>query len=156
MHWVHRGGSLSHLVYCFLQTGLGLHNHILLVMAKSGPYAAIGVLFLSFIIVSFLGQIKSEDPLDTPSKKISTTDEEKQRKLEVGKKVAQNMVIGETILMASCLGRDGSIPRDSMDDYIAAALEKQGISRQELSDNWDKYWGYAKDAEKRNRTSCLG
>ena len=74
---------------------------------------------------------------------------------DVGKELAKNMATGEVILMASCMGKNGNIPRSKMGDYIAAAVEEQGMSRQELFNNWDKYWGYAKDAEKRNGTSCL-
>ena len=80
---------------------------------------------------------------------------QEQEEKSIGKQLAKNMATGEVILMASCLGKNGSIPREKMGDYIAAALEKQGISRSDLSANWDKYFSYAKDAEKRNGTSCL-
>jgi hypothetical protein len=89
---------------------------------------------------------------NTPASK-STDTEEKAN--DIDKQVAKNMATGEVILMASCLGKNGSIPRDKIGDYIAAGLEKQGISRAELSANWDRYFGYAKDAEQRNGTSCL-
>ena len=86
-----------------------------------------------------------------------TPEQKKQEQVgdKISKQLAKNMATGEVILMASCLGKNGSIPREKMGDYIAAALEKQGISRSDLSANWDKYFSYAKDAEKRNGTSCL-
>ena len=87
--------------------------------------------------------------------KIPEQKKQEQAETSIGKQLAKNMATGEVILMASCLGKNGSIPREKMGDYIAAGLERQGISRAELSANWDKYFSYAKDAEKRNGTSCL-
>jgi hypothetical protein len=76
--------------------------------------------------------------------------------MEVGKQLAKDMATGEVILMAACMAKEGGIPRSRMGDYVAAAVEKQGITRAELYDNWDsKYWPLAKEAERRNRTSCL-
>lgn len=75
---------------------------------------------------------------------------------ELGKELAKDFATGEIILMAACMAKEGGIPRDKAGDYIAAAVAKQGITRAELFDKWDsKYWPLAKDAEKRNRTSCL-
>jgi len=86
-----------------------------------------------------------------------TPEQKKQEQVgdKISKQLAKNMATGEVILMASCLGKRGSIPRDDIGNYIAAALEKQGISRSDLSANWDRYFSYAKEAEKRNGTSCL-
>jgi len=74
---------------------------------------------------------------------------------DVGTQLAKNMATGEMILMAACLGKQGGIPRNKMGDYIAAAAAEKGIPRKELFDNWDKYYSYAKEAEKRSRTNCL-
>ena len=74
---------------------------------------------------------------------------------ETEKKIAQNMAVGKIILMASCLGKEGAIPREKIGEYIAAGVKQAGISREELYDNWKSYWKYAKEAEKSERTACL-
>jgi hypothetical protein len=75
---------------------------------------------------------------------------------DIGKQLAKDLATGEVILMAACMAKEGGIPRTKMGEYIAAAVADQGITKAELYDKWDsKYWPLAKEAEKRNRTSCL-
>ena len=113
------------------------------------------VVYFSVVYIVREGQ-KSAEVKSPPSvNEASDKSAPPPKQLDVGKEIAKNMATGEVILAASCLGKNGNIPRSRMGDYIAAAVEEQGISRQELFNNWDKYWGYAKDAEKRNGTSCL-
>jgi hypothetical protein len=122
---------------------------------KPVAYAAIGGLLVAFVGISVISQNQSDALLEASKEKSKEAVTKKQDNLEIGKRIAKDMAAGEVILMASCLGKEGAIPREKMGDYIAAALARQGISRQELFDNWDRYFGYAKEAEKRNRTSCL-
>ncbi len=124
-------------------------------MNKPVAYAAIGGLLVAFVGISVISQNQSDALLEASKEKSKEAVTKKQDNLEIGKRIAKDMAAGEVILMASCLGKEGAIPREKMGDYIAAALARQGISRQELFDNWDRYFGYAKEAEKRNRTSCL-
>lgn len=117
-------------------------------------FVIIGVGLLSIIFFSVLSN-QNTKPISNSGEKQQSDKSPPPEKLDVGKELAKNMATGEVILMATCMGKNGNIPRSKMGDYIAAAVEEQGMSRQELFDNWDKYWGYAKDAEKRNGTSCL-
>jgi hypothetical protein len=126
-------------------------------MNKKILYSFSGILSIVALILSSCATTSSFDSEDQqpPQKDVTIPKKVNNNDLEIGKQLAKNMATGEIILMASCLGKQGAIPRDKMGDYISAAVEKQGITRQELFDNWDKYWGFAKEAEKRNRTSCL-
>jgi len=125
-------------------------------MNKKLAIAASGLFVIAFLVLSYMSGKQQTAKVESVVTKDSTKDANKSTEnLDLRKQLAKNMATGEVILMASCLGKQGAIPRSKMGDYIAAAVEKQGISRAELFDNWDKYWGYAKEAEKRNRTSCL-
>jgi len=127
-------------------------------MDKRLAFIITGVFLVVFIsaLSNMSEQQKSAEVKSPPSaNEVSDKSAPPPKQLDVGKELAKNMATGEVILMASCMGKNGNIPRSRMGDYIAAAVEEQGISRQELFNNWDKYWGYAKDAEKRNGTSCL-
>jgi hypothetical protein len=114
-----------------------------------------GAVLLFFIaIVSNALTDKTSDIAKQDAKKMGAGMAESTN-LATGKELAKNMATGEVILMAACLGKNGMIPRNQMGDYIAAAVEEQGISKKQLQDNWEKYWSYARDIEKRDGTSCL-
>ena len=101
-------------------------------------------------------QTQNNPPIQTKSKSSNNSEEtETGAASELDRETAKYMATGQVILMASCLGKTGAIPREKMGDYIAAAVEKQGISRSELHERWDFYWGFAKRAEEREGTSCL-
>jgi len=123
--------------------------------AKSLFIALGGLVLIGSIFVLMNTETKPNGTSTTTTTSASKSKDTEEKADDIDKQVAKNMATGEVILMASCLGKNGSIPRDKIGDYIAAGLEKQGISRAELSANWDRYFGYAKDAEQRNGTSCL-
>ena len=123
--------------------------------AKSLFIALGGLVLIGSIFVLMNTGTKPNGTSTTTTTSASKSKDTEEKADDIDKQVAKNMATGEVILMASCLGKNGSIPRDKIGDYIAAGLEKQGISRAELSANWDRYFGYAKDAEQRNGTSCL-
>lgn len=108
-----------------------------------------GLLFLMIATAVLVETTKKTDPAPPEQ------EEKSSNSFDSGKQLAKNMATGEMILMAACLGKQGGIPRNKMGDYIAAAAAENGIPRKELFDNWDKYYSYAKEAEKRNRTNCL-
>jgi len=123
---------------------------------KQLGYAALGVLA---IVAMFMLMENEKDPKQIPSaqkaKEITQDAEKKVSASQLDQDVAKNMAVGQVILMASCLGKQGAIPREKMGDYISAAVERQGISRADLHRKWDFYWGFAKRAEEREGTSCL-
>jgi hypothetical protein len=114
-----------------------------------------GLALIGSIFVLANTETKPSGTTTTATTSASKSKDTEEKADDIDKQVAKNMATGEVILMASCLGKNGSIPRDKIGDYIAAGLEKQGISRADLSSNWDRYFSYAKDAEQRNGTSCL-
>jgi hypothetical protein len=125
-------------------------------MNKKLAIVVSGLVVVVFMALSYVSEKQQTAKVESVATKDSNKDVTKNTEnLDLGKQLAKNMATGEVILMASCLGKQGAIPRNKMGDYIGAAVEKQGISRAELFNNWDKYWSYAKEAEKRNRTSCL-
>jgi hypothetical protein len=119
---------------------------------KKGYSVPLSAFFLLFAVAGIIGcQVETSEGESGPTSSTETTSN-----LELGKALAKDMATGEIILMASCLAKEGKIPRDKMGDFVAAGVAKQGITKAELYDNWDsKYWPLAKEAEKRNRTSCL-
>lgn len=123
---------------------------------KQLAYAGIGILTLSslFFIMTTEQNTKDPRPAQTTKKADSETVSGSAAS-DLDRETARNMAVGQVILMASCLGKTGAIPRDRMGDYIAAAVEKQGISRSQLNSQWDFYWGFAKRAEAKEGTTCL-
>lgn len=115
---------------------------------KRGPVGClIGV--AAFIGLGIIGSVATY--LEGPKKANDSSGES-----DIGKQLAKDLATGEVILMAACMAKEGGIPRSKMGEYIAAAVADQGITKAELFDKWDsKYWPLAKEAEKRNRTSCL-
>lgn len=120
---------------------------------KKGCLAPLAAFFLLAVVAGAIG-----NRMETPQKgSAPASSAASNSNLDLGKALAKDMATGEIILMASCMAKEGKIPRDKMGDFIAAGVAEQGITKAELYDNWDsKYWPLAKEAEKRNRTACLG
>jgi hypothetical protein len=122
-------------------------------------YAGIGLLAISCLFILMnekQNQTQNNPPIQTKSSSNNNNEGVAAGAAsELDRETAKYMATGQVILMASCLGKRGAIPRERMGDYIAAAVEKQGISRSELHEKWDFYWGFAKRAEEREGTSCL-
>ena len=118
--------------------------------------AGIGILALTcfFLVMGIEQCTKTDKQVQAPSPN-KTIKENNAPSSDFDKEVAKNVAIGEVILTASCMGKQGAIPRDQMGNYIAAAVKEQGISKSQLFKKWDFYWGFAKRAEERNGTSCL-
>ncbi len=115
---------------------------------KRGPIVLL-VVVAAFIGIGLIGSFATYP--EGPEKASDASGE-----FDIGMQLAKDLATGEVILMAACMAKEGGIPRNKMGDYIAAAVAKQGITKDDLFDNWNgKYWPLAKEAEKRNRTSCL-
>lgn len=121
---------------------------------KQLAYAALGLLAVTGLLLITISEQEKTNPPQR-AKQEEPDKVEPQVATELEQDVAKNMAVGQVILMASCLGKQGKIPRERMGDYISAAVERQGVSSDKLHEKWDFYWGFAKRAEAREGTSCL-
>lgn len=63
--------------------------------------------------------------------------------------------IASVILTISCAGNKGLIARNQMGSMMKKMFADEGINSTEVYENWDYYWGLAKEMDTVNKTYCL-
>jgi len=63
--------------------------------------------------------------------------------------------IASIMVSVSCAGNKGLIPRSQMGSMMKEMFQDKGIDSTEVFENWDYYWGIAKEMDAVNRTYCL-
>lgn len=63
--------------------------------------------------------------------------------------------IASIIVSVSCAGNKGLIPRGQMGSMMKEMFQDKGINSTRVYDNWDYYWGLAKEMDSVNKTYCL-
>jgi len=148
---------------------------------KSGPNristigaVAILVLFTSGIILSVLpiNKTETEEAVSgTPKEdaweaRLRRDKEEwdKKQEAEIAASAARRQAsiplnkdtrIASIINAVSCAAKTGFMPRNQMGSTMKEMFEKDGINSTEVFENWDHYWGIAKEMDAFNKTYCL-
>jgi len=69
--------------------------------------------------------------------------------------VNRDTQIASIILAASCAGKTGLMPRSEIGSTLKKMLEDKGIDATRVYEDWDYYWGIAKEMDAVNKTYCL-
>ena len=69
--------------------------------------------------------------------------------------VNRDTQIASIILAASCAGKTGLMPRSEIGSTLKKMLEDKDIEVTRVYEDWNYYWGIAKEMDAVNKTYCL-